>query len=57
MTASSDGAWVRFTAAEDFSFNASVYTQEELAAKRHNYELEKSGYTVICVDGAMAGVG
>ncbi len=45
------------TAANPFSFQASVYTQEELASKRHNYELEKSGYTVVCVDAGMAGVG
>ncbi len=48
---------VRFTSAENFSFNASEYTQEELAAKRHNYELEKCGYSVVCIDGGMAGVG
>ncbi len=39
------------------SFNASEYTQEELWIKRHNYELEKSGYTVLCLDYQMAGVG
>ncbi|MCM1330549.1 MAG: DUF4981 domain-containing protein [Ruminococcus sp.] len=48
---------VRFTAEKDFSFNASVYTQEELAEKRHNFELEKCGSSVICVDEYMAGVG
>jgi beta-galactosidase len=39
------------------SFNASHYTEEELWAKRHNFELEESGYTVFCVDYKMAGVG
>lgn len=48
---------VRFTAEKDFSFNASVYTQEEIAEKRHNFELEKCGSSVICVDEYMAGVG
>ncbi len=48
---------VRFEADGDFSFNASEYTQEELAGKRHNYELEKCGGTVVCADSAMAGVG
>lgn len=33
---------VKFTSDNDFSFNASEYTQEELAQKRHNYELEKA---------------
>ena len=42
---------------KEFSFNASHYTQEELAAKAHNFELEKSGFTVLCIDGAMSGVG
>ena len=48
---------VRFTSSEDFSFSASEYTQEELVEKRHNFELEKCGSSVICVDGKMAGVG
>ena len=46
-----------FTAPKEFSFNVSEYTQEELAAKRHNFELEKCGDTVLCVDSKMAGVG
>ncbi len=49
--------FLKFTSDKLFSFNASVYTQEELASKRHNYELEPSGYTVLCLDSAMAGVG
>ncbi|MDR1399339.1 MAG: DUF4981 domain-containing protein [Treponema sp.] len=40
-----------------FCFNASVYTQEELAAKAHNFELSASGYTVLCLDYAQSGVG
>ena len=40
-----------------FSFNASAYTQEELEAKRHNYELEPCGSTVLCIDHRMAGIG
>ena len=42
---------------KNISFSATEYTQEELWQKRHNYELEKSGYTVLCVDYKMAGVG
>lgn len=42
---------------ESFSFNASHYTQEELALKNHNYELVESGMTVLCIDGAMSGIG
>ncbi len=44
-------------APKNFSFNVSQYTQEELSAKRHNYELEPCGDTVICVDSGMCGVG
>ena len=42
---------------KDFSFNASQYSQEELAKKAHNYELEKSGYSILCVDYKQSGVG
>lgn len=40
-----------------FSFNASVYTQEELERKPHNYELEESESTVLCLDYAQNGIG
>ena len=40
-----------------FSFNASIYTQEELTEKRHNYELKPSGNTVLCLDYAQNGIG
>ena len=42
---------------DGFSFSASQYTQEELASKKHNFELEKSGFTTVCADFAMSGVG
>ena len=40
-----------------FAFNASVYTQEELTEKAHNYELVPCGSTVLCLDYAQSGVG
>ncbi len=40
-----------------FSFNLSEYTEEELTAKAHNYELEKSGQTILCVDYRQSGIG
>lgn len=40
-----------------FSFNASVYTQEELTLKKHNFELEDSGNVVLCLDYAQNGIG
>ena len=42
---------------ETFSFNASVYTQEELESKAHNFELEKSGSSILCLDYAQNGIG
>ena len=50
-------AIIRVEGSTPFSFQVSDYTQEELAEKRHNYELRKSGCTVLCADGMMAGVG
>lgn len=48
---------ISFEADKDFSFNASIYTQEELSGKRHNFELNECESNVICVDAGMAGVG
>lgn len=42
---------------QTFSFNASVYTQEELEAAAHNYELAESDSTVLCIDYALNGIG
>ena len=53
-----DGAFALTAAAEQpFSFNVSPYTQEELTAKAHNWELEPCGETVLCLDYKMSGVG
>ena len=43
--------------AKTFAFQASEYTQEELTRKAHNYELEKSPYTVLCLDYCQSGIG
>ena len=42
---------------QTFSFNASLYTQEELERAAHNYELEEADSTVLCIDYAMNGIG
>ncbi len=42
---------------DTFGFNASYYTQEELGSKAHNYELEESDYTVLCLDTRQSGIG
>ncbi len=48
---------VTFAGEKTFSFNASVYTQEELTEKAHNYELRPCGSTVLCVDYRQNGIG
>lgn len=40
-----------------FSFNASVYTQEELTEKKHNFELVPCGHTVLNLDFRQDGIG
>jgi len=52
-----DGLRLSAVSASPFSFNASHYTQEELTRKKHNYELEPCGSTVLCLDYAQAGIG
>ncbi len=42
---------------EEFSFNVSRYTQEELEGKTHNFELEPCGDTVFCLDYRQNGIG
>ncbi|MDE7416495.1 MAG: DUF4981 domain-containing protein [Lachnospiraceae bacterium] len=54
----SDGRFALAAASNrTFSFNASVYTQEELERKAHEHELEPSGSTVLCLDYAQNGIG
>jgi len=42
---------------EEFSFNVSRYTQEELEAKTHNFELQPCRDTVFCLDYRQNGIG
>ena len=44
-------------AEQTFSFQASFYRQEELERAAHNYELEESDSTILCIDYAMNGIG
>ena len=53
----SDRAALTVAGEKTFSFQASIYTQEELTAKAHNYELEPCGSTVLCIDYRQAGIG
>ncbi len=57
VTVTDGAAAVTVTSPEDFSFNLSNYTQEELTEKKHNYALEESPDVVFCFDYKMSGVG
>ncbi len=48
---------VSVAADKAFSFNASHYTQETLENSAHNFELEESDSTVLCVDYKLNGIG
>ena len=52
-----EGLKLRVYGSSSFSFNASNYTQEELTEKKHNYELEPCGSTVLCLDKKQNGIG
>lgn len=51
------GEKIRIYSPDTFSMQILPYTQEELEKKGHNFELEKSEYTVCCVDYGMSGIG
>lgn len=40
-----------------FSFNTSYYTAEDLTEADHDFQLKKSGYTVMCIDYCQNGIG
>lgn len=42
---------------DGFSLSASSYTAEELTRAQHNFELQESGSTVLCLDYALSGIG
>lgn len=48
---------LKVSADEEFCFNLSHYTQEELYAKTHNFELERSKDTILCIDYRQSGIG
>lgn len=50
-------ALLAYSQSEKFSFSASPYTQEELAAKAHNFELVESEDNILCLDYKMSGMG
>lgn len=54
---SNTGAGLIASSDEPFSFNASHYTQEELTAKKHNFELVESQNTILSLDYTQSGIG
>ena len=51
------GRGLLFTGMDDFSFNASHFTPEDLTKAMHNYELKKRPETIVHLDYMMSGVG
>lgn len=48
---------MKFEAAEPFEFGISHYTSNEMTEKAHNFELEKSGFTIARIDYKQSGIG
>ncbi|MCD7882796.1 MAG: beta-galactosidase [Lachnospiraceae bacterium] len=57
LTLQSESCTLAVASERPFSFHASPYTQEELTEKGHNFELKKSGMTVLCLDYRQEGIG
>jgi beta-galactosidase len=51
------GLGLLFLGMKDFSFNASHYTPEDLAAANHPFELRRREETIVHVDAMMSGMG
>lgn len=52
-----DRMGIAVCAEKPVSFQVSHYTQEQLREAGHNFELEESDYTVLCLDYKMSGIG
>jgi len=57
MVSNLTGMGLLFIGINDFSFNASHYTPEDLTAAKHSYELKPRKETIVHVDYKMSGVG
>jgi beta-galactosidase len=51
------GMGLKFTSPDEFSFQASHYTPEDLAAADHDYELQPRKETIVHLDYKMSGIG
>jgi beta-galactosidase len=57
VTVSGKNQALTIVAEKPFAFNVSPYTQEEQTQKKHDFELDESGYTVLCIDYKQNGIG
>jgi beta-galactosidase len=53
----SQGMGLLFTGGDDFSFNASHYTPEDITQASHPYKLQRRDETIVNLDYRMSGVG
>ena len=53
----SDGNLNWISTGKSFCFNTSLYTQEELTRRKHNFELQPCESTVLCIDAYQSGIG
>lgn len=52
-----NGRCMKICAINPISFQVSHYTKEQLQGAKHNFELEESDYTILCLDYKMSGIG
>jgi beta-galactosidase len=57
LAADSGNGMLTIRADAPFSFNFSRYTQEELTRRKHNWELQPSENSILCIDARHAGIG
>lgn len=57
IVTNSMGTGLLFAGMDDFSFNASHYTPEDLTKAAHNYELRPRKETIVNLDYKMSGMG
>jgi beta-galactosidase len=57
IVSNEQGMGLKFTGSNEFSFNASHYTPEDLTTATHNYKLIKRKETIVHIDYKVSGIG
>ncbi|MBO4997967.1 MAG: beta-galactosidase [Lachnospira sp.] len=57
VTAADSSIGLTAVSEKSFSFNASIYSEEELTRKAHNYELDAEDACILCLDYMQSGIG